>query len=64
MLDSRRQLGYSGGQPLTIEGIILYGQTHGFLRDMRFFTKAMCALDGEYMKRQAEESRRKRAKKK
>ena len=53
-LDAHRQSGYSMAQPLTEIGILSYGWTHGFKYDLRFFFRAMTALDAEYLKKEAE----------
>ncbi len=46
-------------QPFTSTEILLYGSTHGFKNDLRFFFRAIAALDDQFLEEKAEEINRK-----
>lgn len=53
-LDRRRQAGYAMAQPLSETGILFYGVTHGFRKDLQFFFRIVSALDDDYIRKEAE----------
>lgn len=56
-LHSQRQGGMASVQPLTVEAIILYAQTHDFEDDVPLFLKLMARMDRAAMKYMAERSK-------
>lgn len=59
-LNRKRQAGYASMQPLTPEGIILFGNSHGFRNDMDFFYDIVDELDQVFLEYQ--ESKRPKGK--
>ena len=45
-------------QPLTLESMTIYAQTHGFDDDLRFFLYVMSEMDDEFMDWQREKMER------
>ena len=57
-LDRRRQIGYSGPQPLSVSDIFRYAETHGFSSTRQFFFKVISALDDYNLEKHAEKEKR------